>query len=89
MYLTYRIHCNRYCVPARYFPGYLTLKADSSSVTVYDRNHEVVRYPRSWRRGINPLEYLTDVLDRLPKTRITEIWDLLPAHWKPRSADTS
>jgi transposase len=41
------------------------------------------------RRGINPLEYLTDVLDRLPKTRITEIWDLLPAHWKPRSADTS
>ena len=41
------------------------------------------------RRGINPLEYLTDVLGRLSKTKITEMRDLLPAHWKPRSTDTS
>ena len=41
------------------------------------------------RRGINPLEYLTDVLDRLPKTKITDIHELLPANWKPLPTDTS
>jgi len=35
------------------------------------------------RRGINPQEYLTDVLRRLPALNITQIADLLPAHWKP------
>jgi len=29
----------------------LTLKADSSSVTIYDRVNEIVSYPRCWRRG--------------------------------------
>ena len=29
----------------------LTLKADSSAVTLYDRVNEIVSYPRSWRRG--------------------------------------
>jgi hypothetical protein len=29
----------------------LTLKADSTSVTIYDRVHEIVSYPRCWRRG--------------------------------------
>ena len=29
----------------------LTVKADSSSVTMYDRVDEVVSYPRCWRRG--------------------------------------
>jgi hypothetical protein len=29
----------------------LTLKADSSSVTIYDRVNEIVSYLRSWRRG--------------------------------------
>jgi hypothetical protein len=27
------------------------LKADSCSVTIYDRVHEIVSYARSWRRG--------------------------------------
>lgn len=35
------------------------------------------------RRGINPQEYLTDVLRRLPGMNITQIAELLPAHWKP------
>jgi transposase len=34
------------------------------------------------RRGLNPHEYLTDVLARLPSLKITEIRSLLPAHWK-------
>jgi transposase len=42
---------NRYCVPPRYVGHQLTVKADSSSVTIYDQHHEIVRYPRSWRRG--------------------------------------
>ena len=41
------------------------------------------------RRGLNPHEYLTDVLARLPSIKITEIHELLPAHWKPPSVNTS
>jgi hypothetical protein len=37
------------------------------------------------RRGINPQEYLTDVLHRLPGMNITQIEELLPERWKPRS----
>jgi transposase len=38
------------------------------------------------RRGINPQEYLTDVLRRLPALNITQIGPLLPEHWKPLPA---
>jgi len=41
---------NRYCVPARYVGHKLTVKADASSVTIYDQ-HAIVSYPRSWQRG--------------------------------------
>jgi len=34
-------------------------------------------------RAINPQEYLTDVLRRLPAINITQIDPLLPQHWKP------
>jgi transposase len=42
---------NRYCVPRRYVGRSLVVKADSSSVSVYDQDQEVIRYPRSWKRG--------------------------------------
>jgi transposase len=42
---------NKYCVPHRYVGQRLTVKADSSAVTIYERVHEVVSYPRCWRRG--------------------------------------
>ncbi len=35
------------------------------------------------RRGINPQEYLTDMLRRLPGMNITQIGELLPECWKP------
>lgn len=35
------------------------------------------------RRGINPQDYLTDILRRLPTTKITDIRTLMPAHWQP------
>jgi transposase len=42
---------NRYCVPPRYVGRRLTVKADSSALTIYDQHQEIVSYPRSWRRG--------------------------------------
>ncbi len=42
---------NRYCVSQRYVGRHLMVKADSNSVAIYDRVHEVVNYARSWRRG--------------------------------------
>ena len=41
------------------------------------------------RRGLNPQEYLNDVLPRLPSIKITQLQELLPAHWKPPSASDS
>jgi transposase len=35
------------------------------------------------RRGINPQDYLTDVLRRLPSQKINRIDELLPGNWKP------
>ena len=46
-----RFDGNRYCVPRRHVGRMLAIKADSASVTIYDDENEVVRYPRSWRRG--------------------------------------
>jgi len=34
------------------------------------------------RRGINPQDYLTDVLGRLPTAKTSEIQGLLPGNWK-------
>jgi hypothetical protein len=42
---------NRYCVPPRYVGHKLIVKADASSVTIYDQHHEIVCYPRCWERG--------------------------------------
>jgi transposase len=46
-----RFDGNRYCVPPRLVGHQLTIKADSSSVTIYDHEREIVRYARSFRRG--------------------------------------
>ena len=49
--LRLQFDANRYCVPHRYVGRRLTIKADSSSVAIYDRVEEVVSYARSYRRG--------------------------------------
>lgn len=38
------------------------------------------------RRGINPQDYITDVLRRLVTAKTGDIQDLMPAHWKPPTA---
>jgi transposase len=42
---------NRYCVPPHYVGRRLTLKADASSITIYDQYQEIVTYARCWQRG--------------------------------------
>ena len=37
------------------------------------------------RRGIDPWQYLSDVLQRLPAMKQSEISSVLPAHWKSRA----
>ena len=39
------------------------------------------------RRGINPQEYLTDVLGRLPAMKNHEVKAVLPSRWKPSPAN--
>lgn len=41
------------------------------------------------RYGINPQEYLTDVLQRLPSMTISQVRDLLPDRWKLHQAQTA
>ena len=41
------------------------------------------------RRGINPQDYLTDVLSRLPSMKIGEIPSLLPGNWKSKNLSCS
>jgi len=41
------------------------------------------------RRGLNPQEYLTDVLGRLPGLKINQLEPLLPGNWKPPTTNSS
>ncbi len=41
------------------------------------------------RRGINPQEYLTDVLSRLPSMNTSQIRAVLPSRWKPQPPATA
>ena len=41
------------------------------------------------RRGIDPQEYLSDVLARMPGMKNTQLDALLPENWKAARADTS
>ncbi len=41
------------------------------------------------RRGLNPQDYVTDVLRRLPMAKTSYIQDLMPANWKPPTAAPS
>jgi len=38
------------------------------------------------RRGINPQDYITDVLRRLTTAKTSDIQDLMPSNWKPPTA---
>jgi transposase len=40
------------------------------------------------KKNINPWEYLTDILERMPTTRMSELRSLLPDTWQPASKHT-
>jgi transposase len=40
------------------------------------------------RHGINPQDYLTDVLGRLPSMIASEVKELVPSRWKPKPPNT-
>lgn len=40
-------------------------------------------------QGINPYEYLPDILQRLPEQPISRLVELLPPLWKPASTETA
>lgn len=69
--LRLRFDANRYCVPARFVGLRLTVKADSSSVTIYYENREIVRYPRCWRRHqtLGAERFEKELLDQRPTAR--------------------
>lgn len=72
--LRLQFDANRYCVPQRYVGRRLTLKADSSSVTIYDRVHEIVSYPRCWRRGqtLGAGRFEAELCEQRPAARRTQ-----------------
>jgi transposase len=37
------------------------------------------------RLGVNPFEYFTDVLNRIKSEKVTNLRELLPDRWKPRT----
>jgi hypothetical protein len=41
------------------------------------------------RRGINPQEYLSDVLSRLPSMKNHQVKEMLPSRWKPGDVGTA
>jgi len=65
---------NKYCVPARFVGHHLTIKADSSVVTVYDGDQQVVRYPRCWQRRqtLGAERFQRELLEQRPAARCSE-----------------
>jgi hypothetical protein len=79
---------NRYCVPARYVGCRLTVKADSSSVAIYDRQREVATYARSWRRGqtLGAERFEKELLAQRPAAELSRTQQRLVAQLGERAA---
>jgi transposase len=70
--LRWHLDANHYCAPARWVGRRLIAKADSSSVALYDpQGTEIVRYPRSFRRGqtFGAERFEKELLDHRPAAR--------------------
>jgi transposase len=86
--LRLRFDGNRYCVPQRYIGRRLTIKADATSVTIYDRVHEVATYCRSWRRGqtLGADRFEPEVAEMRPAARRSRAQQQLLAYLTPLCA---
>lgn len=83
--LRMRFDGNRYCVPQRYVGRRLTIKADATSVTIYDRVNEIVTYPRCWRRGqtFGADRFEAEVAELRPSTRRSQAQQQVLAYLSP------
>ena len=86
--LRLRFDGNRYCVPQRYIGRRLTIKADATSVTIYDRVHEVATYCRCWRRGqtLGADRFEPEVAEMRPAARRSRAQQQLLAYLTPLCA---
>jgi hypothetical protein len=69
----------------------LTVKADSSSVTIYHRYQEIVSYPRSWRRGqtFGAERFERELAEHRPAARRSQAQQrLLGFRWKASATRT-
>ncbi len=71
--LRVRFDGNRYCTPAPWVGIRLALKADSGSVSLYDRDRLAVAYPRCWRRAqtLGADRFKRDLLESRPAARLS------------------
>jgi len=76
---------NRYGIPARWVGCPLLLKADSTSVTLYDQDREVVRHPRCWGRGatIGVERFEQELLESRPRALYAAQTNRLVQHLGP------
>src|SRR3990172_7959122 len=76
---------NRYGIPARWVGCPLLLKADSTSVTLYDQDREVVRHPRCWGRGatIGVERFEQELLESRPRALYAAQTNRLGQHLGP------
>jgi hypothetical protein len=86
--LRLQFDANRYCVPARYVGCRLTVKADSSWLTIYGQQREIVSYPRSWRRGqtFGAERFEKDLLTQRPAAELSRTRQRLVAQLGERAA---
>jgi hypothetical protein len=78
--LRWHFDANRYYAPPRFVTQHLMAKADSSSLTLYDRQGtEIVRYPRCWRRGqnIGAGRFEKELLEHRPAARRSQAQERL------------
>lgn len=66
--LRLRFDGNRYCAPPSVVGRRITLKADASTVTLYDQERELTAYPRCWARSqvIGADRFRNAILAQLP-----------------------
>jgi transposase len=78
--LRWHFDANRYYAPPRFVAQHLMAKADSSSLTLYDRQGtEIVRYPRCWRRGqtLGAGRFQKELLEHRPAARRSQAQERL------------
>jgi transposase len=78
---------NRYCVPSPWVGCRLTVKANSSSLSLYDKEQEIVSYPRGWGRGetFGAERFEKELLENRPRALYAAQTNRLIQHLGPQA----